>query len=178
MGTKYEDAVDSTITRITNALRIVDNGPVNLRSEVQNAISDFNQAVEFAQLSEARLVALLNNPFAIYQASKEELFKIRASVIRIRKSIQNVTGASDRSLVGIITSRTGLRGRHVDGLLKHFRAEIDDIVLKTIDKIDQRLECEWRIAEECYNQARDPSGSLYPERYFELSSDDLYSIYG
>ncbi|KAF5591993.1 uncharacterized protein FSUBG_10297 [Fusarium subglutinans] len=178
MGTKYEDAVDSIITRIINALHIPDDGLVNLRSEVQDAISDFNQAVEFAQLSEARLVALLNFPFAIYQASEEELFKIRASVIRITKSIQNVTGASDRSLVEIITSRTGLRGRHVDRLLKHFRAAIDDIVLKTIDKIDERLECEWRIAEECYNQVRDPSGSLYPEPYFELTSDDLCPSYG
>jgi hypothetical protein len=177
MGAKYEDAVDPINIRI-NTLRIVNDSAVNPRSALQNATSDFNQAVASAQLRGSRLVALLNDPNVVYKASEEELFKVRANVNRITKSAQSVTGAIDRSLVEIITSRTGPRGRHVDGLLEYFKAEIDDIAREKLDKIDDRLESEWRTVEECYNQAMDPSGSLYPKLYsLKLSRDDSYWTY-
>ncbi|KAF5722459.1 hypothetical protein FMUND_2971 [Fusarium mundagurra] len=182
MGTKCEDPIIIHI----NALRIVDDSPVNPRSELQDAISDFNQAVASAQLRGQRLVALLNDPGVVYKASEEELFKVRANVNRITKSAQSVTSAIDRSLVEIITSRVVPRGPHVDGLLDHFKAEIDGIARATLDKIDDRLENEWRIIEECYIQARDPSGSLDPylyalqqakvEHYWTYQSNSLGSI--
>ncbi|KAF5232912.1 hypothetical protein FANTH_12759 [Fusarium anthophilum] len=171
MGTKCEDPMNIRI----NALRIVDDSPVDARLELQDAISDFNQAVGSAQLRGQRLVALLNDPHVVYKASEEELFKVRTNVNRITKSAQSVTGAIDRSLVEIITSRITSRGRHVDGLLEHFKAKLDEIARATLDKIDDRLESEWRIVEECYNQARDPSGSLDPGLYcFQQAKVEYY----
>ncbi|KAG5803458.1 hypothetical protein H9Q74_011535 [Fusarium xylarioides] len=136
MGTKCEEPINIRI----NALRIVDDSPVNPRSELQDAIGDFNQAVASAQLCGARFVALLNDPDVVYKASEEELFKI-------------------------ITLCTVPRECHVDGLLEQLKAKIDEIARATLDKIDDRLESEWRIVEECYNQARHPSGSLDPDFY-------------
>ncbi|KAI3583903.1 hypothetical protein IWW34DRAFT_830317 [Fusarium oxysporum f. sp. albedinis] len=64
------------------------------------------------------------------------------------------------------------------GLLEYFKAESGDIAREKLDNIDDRLESEWRILEECYNQAMDPSGSLYPEQYFlSLTRDDPSSAY-
>lgn len=64
------------------------------------------------------------------------------------------------------------------GLLEYFKAESGDITREKLDNIDDRLESEWRILEECYNQAMDPSGSLYPEQYFlSLTRDDPSSAY-
>ncbi|PNP79441.1 hypothetical protein FNYG_07276 [Fusarium nygamai] len=117
MGTKGEDAVDPINIHI-NALRIVDDSPVNRRSELQDAISDFNQAVTSAQLRGQRLKALLDDPSVVYKASEEDICKVGANVERITKLAQSVTGAIDRSLIDIIISRTRHRGPHVEALLK------------------------------------------------------------
>ncbi|KAH7168390.1 hypothetical protein DER46DRAFT_500834, partial [Fusarium sp. MPI-SDFR-AT-0072] len=63
-------------------------------------------------------------------------------------------------------------------LLEYFKAEIGDIARKKLDNVDDRLESEWRILEECYSQAMDPSGSLDPEQYsLNLTRDDPSSAY-
>lgn len=108
MGTKGADAVDPIHVRV-GILRIIDDGPVNHRSELQDAISDFNQAVASAQLRGARLVALLNDPSIVYKASEQDICKARANVDRITNLAQSVTGAIDRLLIDIIVSRTGHR---------------------------------------------------------------------
>ncbi|KAF5661558.1 hypothetical protein FCIRC_11798 [Fusarium circinatum] len=169
MGTKCEDAINIRI----NALRIVDDSPVSPRSELQDAISDFNQAVASAQLRGQRLVALLNDPDVVYKASEDELFKVRANVNRITKSAQSVTGTIDRSLVEIITSRTGPRGRRVDELLEFFSSQINDIARGELDNVDNGRESEGRVIEKCCIQAMRPSGTLDPSQYFAaLSTED------
>ncbi|QGI66372.1 hypothetical protein CEK26_010327 [Fusarium fujikuroi] len=81
-------------------------------------MSDFNQAVTSAQLRGARLVALFNDPDVVYKASEEEMLKLKP-----------LLAAIDRSLVKIITSRTGPRGRRVDDLLEFFNSQISDLAL-------------------------------------------------
>ncbi|KAF5534698.1 regulator-Ty1 transposition [Fusarium mexicanum] len=133
MGTKCEDPINIRI----NALHIVDDSPVDPRSELQDAIRDFNQAVASAKLRGQRLVALLNDPDVVYKASEEELFKVRTNVNRITKSAQSVTGAIDRSLVEIITSRITSRGRHRTELDQEWKAGIrnewNDFWIRTLN---------------------------------------------
>jgi hypothetical protein len=155
MGTKFEDSINMHIS----SLRIVDDGPVNPRSELQDAISDSNQAVASAQLRGARLVALLEDPDVVYKASEEELFTVRANVNRITKSSESVTGAIDRSLVEIITWRTGPQGRRIDELLDFFNSHISDIAHSELDNLDEGPASEARIIENCCIQAILPSTS-------------------
>jgi hypothetical protein len=106
-----------------------------------------------------------NLPITEIGSVREGTKKLTNVIFNLQSTIDALNEATECSVIERLRSLGGQSTTPTFKILSHFDKQIKDIVREVVNNTSDR-DVLWKVAEECYNQANSPSGTLHADDYF------------
>jgi hypothetical protein len=180
MEAKIDDIVDS-VRHLRIAEQLSENSTSSPSVSIQDALQDFIQSTGTTTSHSQPVKSLVDDaispkPLRITEVCllRDQAQKLRDVISSLERTADTLSNAVERSVIGNISSLgSGGPGlscpsfncSSVPTLLSHFDNKIRDIVRECLDGTSD-TNLLWKVAEKCYIQATNPSGTLHADKYF------------